>query len=296
MTIARGLRDVLEPVTGQVYFSPECHSGYQALGFGPSPGAANGVALPDGAAYFTSRGSVMGQVAGDVVAAAFGVFNPAVVCPAVAYGWSLTDAPTICQARTDGATAQLVRILGERPAGLEEVTEILRRISDGLAPSGRALFAGVRSQGPPGTPVGDMWWYGDLLREYRGDSHTIAWTALGYDAVEIGLLTELFWGLPMGTYIRTRAWSDAQIADATERLRSRGLLEGDGFSAAGRAAREEVEAATDRQMAPVIAALGDDSDGLCKWLETWSRAIVEAGGYLRGPLGQDTTGSSSADG
>ena len=32
---------------------------------------------------------------GDVVAAAFGVFNPEVVVPCVELGWSRTDAPTI---------------------------------------------------------------------------------------------------------------------------------------------------------------------------------------------------------
>ena len=53
---ARKLASVLEPVAGQVYFSPECHANYTALGFDPSPGDANGVALPDGVAYFTSRG------------------------------------------------------------------------------------------------------------------------------------------------------------------------------------------------------------------------------------------------
>ena len=53
----------LEPLAGQVYFSPECHAAYTELGFGPSPGSsAGGVQLPDGPAYFTSRGSVMGQV------------------------------------------------------------------------------------------------------------------------------------------------------------------------------------------------------------------------------------------
>jgi len=28
---------VLEPVAGQVYFSPECHAAYAGLGFAPSP-------------------------------------------------------------------------------------------------------------------------------------------------------------------------------------------------------------------------------------------------------------------
>jgi hypothetical protein len=49
---ARALASALEPVAGQVYFSPECHEGYAALGFGPSPGKAAAVALPDGPAYF----------------------------------------------------------------------------------------------------------------------------------------------------------------------------------------------------------------------------------------------------
>ena len=40
----------LEPVAGQVYFSPECHAAYAELGFSPSPGSlAGGVQLPDGA-------------------------------------------------------------------------------------------------------------------------------------------------------------------------------------------------------------------------------------------------------
>ncbi len=45
---ARQLGSVLEPVTGQVYFSPECHANYVALGFSPSRGEFNGVAAPDG--------------------------------------------------------------------------------------------------------------------------------------------------------------------------------------------------------------------------------------------------------
>src|SRR5690242_3537845 len=87
---ARTLAGALEPVAGQVYFSAECHENYQKLGFSGSPGEANGVALPDGPAYFCSRGSILGQVPGTLVAAAFGVFNPAAVVPAVTHGWTLT--------------------------------------------------------------------------------------------------------------------------------------------------------------------------------------------------------------
>ena len=84
---ARTLAATLEPVIGQVFFAPECHAAYERLGFSPSPGSfGNGVAAPDGAAYFTSRGSLLGQVEPEVVASAFGVFKPAAVVAGVRRG------------------------------------------------------------------------------------------------------------------------------------------------------------------------------------------------------------------
>lgn len=279
---ARRLASALEPFAAAVYFSPECHAAYEALGFGPSPGQAGEVHLPDGPAYFCSRGSVMGQVPGEVVAAAFGVFNPAAVVPAVTYGWTLTDAPTICAARDTGATAQLVRILGERPEGLERATELLGRAVAPLRPEGRPLYAGLTSLGLPGTPLGDAWRLADRLREYRGDCHTAAWTSAGFDATEIGLITEPYWGVPLRSYVRTRAWSADDLDAAHERLKDRGLLDDFGLTDAGRARREAVEEATDGPCRPALDAVGDDLDELLGILEPWGAAIREAGGYLPG--------------
>lgn len=277
---ARHLAAALEPFAGQVYFSPECHAEYAALGFAPSPATSGqGVALPDGPAYFTSRGSILGQVRGSVVAAAFAVFNPAVVIAAVTAGWTLTDAPTIAAARDRGAIAQLARILGPRPDGIERAVELLTRATADLRPEGRPLYAGLSAMGLPGDPLGEAWRRADLLREFRGDSHTASWISAGLDAVEIGLLSELYWGLPMGSYIRTRAWPAEALEAGKQRLRERGLLDGDGFSAAGRELRESVERATDLQCAPVVRALGDDLDELVGLLGGYSRAIREAHGY-----------------
>ena len=92
--------------------------------------------MPDGPAYFCSRGSVLGQVPGEVVAAAFGVFNPAIVVPLVAMGWAHTDAATICAARTAGAVGQLERILGAEPDGLARATELLHRANRAAPPRG----------------------------------------------------------------------------------------------------------------------------------------------------------------
>ena len=291
---ARTLGSVLEPVTGQVYFSPECHANYVALGFDPSPGLFNGVAGPDGPAYFTSRGSVMGQVAGHVVAAAFGVFNPDVVVPCVNLGWTRTDAVTICAARDDGAIAQLHRLLGETPIGIDRVNELLERAVAPLRPEGRALFAGLRSQAVPESPVGRMWRLGDMLREFRGDSHVTAWVSAGVDATEIGLLTELYWGLSMRSYSRTRAWTPEQFDAAEERLHLRGWLDGAALSPAGREAREAIETATDGQMGPVINALGDDLDELLALMRPWGEVIRAGRGYLpSGPHDLAAAASSS---
>ena len=161
----------LEPVAGQVYFSPECHAAYAELGFSPSPGTlGGGVAVPDGPAYFTSRGSVMGQVPGEVVAAAFAVFNPEAVVPAVEFGWSKVDASDHLRARTRGAVGQLVRVLGAAPGGSRACHRAAGGAAAPLRPEGKPLFAGLLSLGLPGDPMGDMWRLADLLREYRGDA------------------------------------------------------------------------------------------------------------------------------
>jgi hypothetical protein len=281
----RQLAMALEPVAGQVYFSPEAHAAYAELGFNPSPGATrHGVALPDGPAYFASRGSLLGQVSGEVVAAAFGVFNPAAVVPAVQWAWTKADAATICAARTRGGVAQLERVLGPTPDGLARAVELLARAVEPLRPEGKPLFAGLVALGLPGDPLGDMWRLADTLREYRGDAHIAAWTSAGLDATEVGLLTELYWHLPLRTYIRTRAWSDDDLDEAEGRLVARGLLTDGALTAEGRAVREQVEVATDGQCQVVVDSLGSDFDELLGILGPWGLALRDASAYpAQGP-------------
>lgn len=276
---ARALGGALEPFVGQVYFSRECHERYVALGFAASPGEMNGVAMPEMVSYFTSRGSLMGQVPGELVAAAFAVFNPVVVVPAVTAGWAITDAKSVCAARRDGAVAQLQRILGSNPAGVDEARRILQRAVSVLRPEGRPLFAGTLSQSIPDDALAACWHYGDMLREFRGDAHTAAWISAGFDATEIGLMTELFWGLPLKSYSRTRGWSEDDYRAAIDRLESRGLIGDGAFTDAGRAAREGVERATDTQMTVALEAMGDDLDRLLGLLTPWSQAVQTHKGY-----------------
>jgi hypothetical protein len=282
---ARTLAATLEPLIGQVYFAPECHEAYAALGFSPSPATLNDVALPDGPAYFTSRGSLLGQVQPDVIAAAFGVFKPEVVVDGVTKGWSITDAPTIFRARRSGAVAQLQRVLGAPTDHVSRAAAVLEPAVDALAVPGRPLFAGLRAWwDDPADPWTRFFHLGDMLREARGDSHVAAWSAAGLDAVEIGLLTELYMGLPPRTYVRTRSWNDEELDGAVARLQARRWLDGESLTDEGRAGREQIERMTDAQMGPAIEAIGDELDALVAMLRPWGEAMRAAGGYIGGPV------------
>jgi len=270
--VSRILRDLVEPIAANVYFAPEARDAYAELGlagFGP--------------AYFCSRGGCLGQVAGEVITAAFGVFSPRMVIPAVAEGWSKTDAPTILAARQRGATASLTRVLGPEPDGLERATELLRVAADAATGEGRHLFSGLRSLGWPGDPMGDLWRAADLVREHRGDSHICAWVSHGVDPIQANLLTELWWRMPFRSYVRTRGWTNEEIDGAVNRLRGAGIVDGDAFTPAGEELRASIEEATDIQEGLLVDALADDAEELFGIIGPWAKEIVRAGGYPADP-------------
>lgn len=276
---ARILAGALEPFAAQVYFAPEAHAGYVGLGFGGSRGENKGVAMPDGPAYFCSRGALLGQVPGQVVAAAFGVFNPAVVVPAVGYGWSLTTAEIICAVRDEAGVAALQRIVGDNPQEAVQLAKVLGPVSESLPVAGHPLYSGLLALPPPEGDLGAAWRFADRLREFRGDVHVAAWTSAGFDAVEIGLLTELYWGLRPKSYVRSRAWSDGELDDGLDRLERRGLVVGDRLSEQGRLEREAIEVRTDEQCAPVLDGIGAHLADTVDNLRRLSDAVRAAGGY-----------------
>jgi hypothetical protein len=214
-----------------------------------------------------------------VVAAAFGVFNPDIVVPAVTRGWQIADADSVVDARTRGAVGQLVRILGAAPDGIDLVIELLGRAVAPLTTAGRPMFAGLVALPLPTDAIGWMWRLGDELREYRGDAHIAAWTAAGFDGCQLQVLTERCAGMPPRSYAAGRGWDGEQLGAAEARLRERGLLDRDDATDAGRAAREAVEADTDRLCVAMTDALGDDLIELIGRLQQWGAAIRAAHGY-----------------
>lgn len=284
----RALAAVLEPIVGSVYFAKEAHEAYVALGHGPTPGQASDewgkkhwgkVLQADYHAYFCNRGALLGQVPGEVIAAAFGVFNPAIVLPAALDGYKIADAAAMRSARDEGAIAQLKRILGDRPDGLDRVNDLLLRGGERLKLVGKPLYAGVVALGIPDEPMLRMWRLAERLREYRGDAFIAAYTTSGFDGCEMQVLSERLAGEPPRAYAATRGWSEQDLDVAEESLTRRGYLENGHASPAGADAREEVEQITDRMCAPIEEALGDDLRELVRRLQPWGDLIRANHGY-----------------
>jgi hypothetical protein len=276
---ARGLRNLVEPIAAGVYFAPEAQQRYEEQGLNYFEG------------YFCSRGACLGKAPWSVICAAFGAFKPAVVERAVTGGWSRTDPGPLLAARLAGATDQLNRLLGEAGPEVKEATEILFSLTDGVDPSGRMLYSGLSVLPTPDTAMGRLWRAADLVREHRGDGHVAAWISRT-DSCEITVLTELTWGLPPGAYVFTRGWNEEEVEAARERLRARGLLDGENqLTDAGRRVRAEIEHDTDLAEREVIDRLGDRADELFSLIQPMAKTIVEGGGYpvdfsrLRGTRG-----------
>jgi hypothetical protein len=100
-------------------------------------------------------------------------------------------------------------------------------------------------------------------------------------------MSELQMGIPLKTYSATRGWTVEQMDAALDGMRAKGWMEGDTFSAEGRAFREQIESDTDDMETPIVDAIGGDFDELIDILRPWASAIVSAGiaggGYPGGP-------------
>lgn len=263
---ARRLRDAVEPLAAVSFWAEPVYDRYAALGLDFLTG------------YVWSRSSVLGEAEPNVVAAAFGVFEPGAVgglLGAARAACSLADVRT---AREQGSAAVLREIIGDDPA-LDGTLTALREAAVCADLAGRPLYAGALGQPFPQDPYAALWHAATLVRECRGDSHLGACVAAGLTGLEANLLTELWVGYPPQAYAATRAWSPEAMAAAQERLRDRGLLDGEQLSDAGRALRRKVEQATDRAMEPVVAALGNRFDEVVARCDTWGAALVERGWF-----------------
>ena len=95
----------------------------------------------------------------------------------------------------------------------------------------------------------------------------------------MNVLTELWVGMPLGTYSATRGWTAEQIAATAADLRADGVLEGDELSARGQEWRAGLEATTDAMERHVVEAIGDGFDAIVAQLDEWSARCITAGTF-----------------
>jgi len=267
---ARRLRDAIEPIATVCYWSEPCYDAYAACGLDFLQG------------YVWSRGSVLGEPDGPVVAAAFGVFEPGLIAQLYDAARASCGLAEIRAAREAGVITALRAALGPADRAAE-VAALLRDAAGSAGLAGRPLFAGLSGLPWPEDPLARLWQACAMLRELRGDSHLAACGAAGLSGLEANLLTELQVGWPPQSYTATRGWPAEAMDLATASLRDRGLIAGTALTEAGASLRADIETSTDKQLAPVTDALGPALEELLPQLAGWSEQIIERGWFPPDP-------------
>jgi hypothetical protein len=268
-TPARRLRDALEPIATQGWWSRPAGEGLTTLGVDFFPG------------YVWGRAAALGTPTASAVVATFGVFEPGMIAAAYAAGVASATRDDILAARATGGAASLDAIAD--PDECAAIADPLRRALDTLDGLGRPLFSALRSLPVPSSPGGRLWRAAELVREHRGDGHLAALVAAGLDAVEANVLTERWLGFALGEYSATRGFGAEALADAVGRLQARGWMEGHDLTDSGRAARAAIEAATDAGQQALVDACGADLEGIISLASDISARLIEARAFPADP-------------
>jgi hypothetical protein len=263
---ARRLRDALEPIATQGWWSPHVLPRLERLGVGQWEG------------YAWGRAAALGEADAAVVVAAFGVFDPELLTALYERGRAACSRADILAAREGGAEEGLAAALGDRPE-VAVLADALHAALAGAAATARPLFSGLRALPLPASPHGRLWRSAELFREHRGDSHLAACVAAGLAPVEMNVVTELAVGYPATEYSATRGFSPDVLAAAVASLAARGLVADGALTEAGSAFRAGLEAATDAAQAAVVDALGDEVDELVAMADALSELVVASGAF-----------------
>lgn len=267
VALARGCWASIEPIHVIGYFAPEPTEAYVALGLHPR------------LSYFAARSAAFGPVAPAVTVATFYVFAPWLVNKALPAAWDLATPEQVQEARREGVSVALRRVLGE--PDVSEAVAIARRVCDGLTAPGRPLYAAHSALPWPDDDLLALWHAATLVREHRGDGHVAALQTAGLRPVESLVLGGLF--ADNTAFVRkTCGWSDEEWAAGVGRLRERGLLtsEGDDLSDEGRTVRQRIEDQTDELAVEGWAHVGVDDCRRFQELTKTLRTQVLASGEL----------------
>jgi hypothetical protein len=131
--------------------------------------------------YFLGRGGVLGDVAPQVVSAAFGYFNPELVAKL----WTTAKekvAPKTAAQEYLACNATLGRQWFSGVEGLDAYNEAAEAVINAVDPAGLSLFAGIVAEPVPADAPARAIHNAVLLRELRGSAHLIAVRAVGLES------------------------------------------------------------------------------------------------------------------
>ncbi|MFE0025951.1 MarR family transcriptional regulator [Amycolatopsis sp. NPDC059021] len=237
--VARRMYDLIEPIGLVPYLAEGSDDDLMALGL-RNPWDA----------YFAGRAAPLGRsVPAEVVHAIFYSFAPGEVARHIPRVWDLTTPEAALAARERGCVAAMRRILGDLADGpaIARAADLLLRAATSAPVEGRPLYAALRALPVPQEPIARLWHAATLLREHRGDGHTVALVAEGVGGTEAHVLHALSVDMPAHKFGRVHHLPAAQLNAVIDGMRTRGLVGADGWlTPAGRATKERVEALTDR--------------------------------------------------
>ena len=240
---ARRLRDAVEPIATHAWWARLPAERVAALGLGFFD------------AYVWGRAAALGTPTPSVVAATFGVFEPAFIGAVYQHATTVTGRYEVLAARASGAADSLAELVSADEA--DAVASPLLEVLAQLDVMGRPLFSALRELPMPATAQGRLWRASELVREHRGDGHLAACVSAGLSTGEANVLTELWLGYSLGEYSATRGLGGERMATAVASLVRRGWLLDGALTAAGVEARIALEDSTDDSQWQLIDGLGD---------------------------------------
>ena len=181
--------------------------------------------------YFLGRGGVLGDVESQVVASAFGYFQPALVEKM----WTSAKekmAPREAARLYLRCGHELAREKLSAIDGLDELGAAAATINDAIEPAGLALYAGIDAEPVPGDAPARALHLITVLREARGSAHLLAVRAAGLSARAAHQLKR-------PEDVKTFGWEDLELTDDD------------------RAKHERAEEITDDILEPAFAAVDE---------------------------------------
>jgi hypothetical protein len=196
----------------------------------------------------------------EVIIATFYNFSPLAVTSAMPGVWEAASPASLQAARFRAVRRSLDRVgVDLSSEQIAQARSLIDPVVAGLELAGRPLAAANAAVALPDDPLVALWQQVTVIREWRGDVHVALLVTNEIGPCDCLVLQVSSGRFPLRIAQVTRRWNETQWAAAVERLARLGWLNADGtMTPAGTAARDGIEAETDRLCAPIWRPIGDD--------------------------------------